>query len=375
MPRILAIALLIVLMLAVPGARAPHAQPASALPTLQSPAAGSLAADIDCGYSASVAGLLDQVTLEQWSGWIRKLSGADPVTVGGAPYTITTRFSDILFADYPPYTRSMAYDFVYEQITGWYAENEQVEIEEDVYQPSGYSGATWKNLVLTIPGKQFPEQIVILSAHLDSTSASSDRYTNAPGADDNATGVATLLEAARVLQDQQFSRTIRLIWFTGEEQGLLGSRAYVQDHSMNGIIGVINLDMFGYNSDEDRCFELHVGSLAASAVPGQCFVQSIDAFDIDLKHDYITSGATSASDHSPFWSKGIGALEVLENYQTNNLPGGCGLRDWNPYYHSTSDTIDHVDLAFGFDIARAGLASAFSLAVPVYQYYYPLLRN
>jgi leucyl aminopeptidase len=273
----------------------------------------------------------------------------------------------------------MAYDFVREQISGWYASNEQVEIEEDAYQPySNNPSIIWKNLVLTIPGTQYPEEIVILSAHLDSTSRTSP-YSTAPGADDNATGVATLLEAARVLQSHPLPRTVRIIWFTGEEQGLLGSQAYVQDHALENIIGVINLDMFGYNSDEDRCFELHVGGLPASAVPGQCFVHSIDAFDIDLKYDYIINGATSASDHSSFWSEGIGALEVLENYQTNNQPGGCSNTDWNPYYHSPSDTIDHVDLAFGYDVARAGLATFFSLAnaLPdlLYPYYLPFLTT
>ncbi|RPJ45415.1 MAG: M28 family peptidase, partial [Chloroflexi bacterium] len=148
------------------------------------------------------------------------------------------------------------------------------------------------------------------------------------------------------------------------------------DHSLAGVVGVINVDMFGYDSNDDRCFELHVGTLAASDKVGQCFVDSIQAYNINLKHDYLTSTATNLSDHSSFWGKQVGAVEVLENFFQDNIASGCTGIDRNPYYHTTSDTFDRIRLPFAFDVARAAVAATISLANLKYnEYYIPLVKN
>ncbi len=373
MPRLFVILLTLSLLLSIPSAPATSAQPVMPLPQAAAPAAS-----INCSASPTVAGLLNQVNSEQWVGWIRKLSGAEQVTVGGQPYTIRTRYTPALFHESTPGGRSMAFDFVRETILQWY---DPGQIEEDTFLlPDDFPDVTLKNLVLTIPGTQSPEQAILLTAHLDSISNKTP-YLTAPGADDNATGSAALLEAARVLQGHRLQRTIRLIWYTGEEQGLEGSKAYVKDHDLSGIVGVINLDMFGYDADHDRCFELHVGTLPASDTVGSCFAQSIEAYNINLIFDYInSSSATRSSDHVPFWDRGIGALEVLNNhYGTNTIQkAGCPYEyDRDPNYHQITDTIDKLHLPFGFDITRAALATAFSLAnpLPLHMHYFPLLTN
>jgi leucyl aminopeptidase len=371
MPRAFSLILLLALLLTTTGAvPAPGVQSAGISSSFQ------MADNDTCGYLSGVDSLLGQVTTEQWQTWIRQLSGVDPVTVGGQELTILTRWSNFLFDETLANRRSRAFDFVHDTIQRWYP---SAQIEEDAYQPNGSSGPTWKNLILTVPGAERPNEIVILSAHLDSRG---DRYTLdnsiAPGADDNATGSATLLEAARVLQGHPQPRTIRLIWFTGEEQGLKGSAAYVADHSLLGVVGDINVDMFGYDGDNDRCFELHVGTLSSSNAIGRCFVDSIQAYNINVKYDYLTISAVSASDHASFWSHNIGAVEVLENYQDNGSTSVCTGRDWNPdyHYHTTKDTIDHLSLPYSFDVARAALAATFSLAnLKYYLYYFPLVKN
>ncbi len=97
-----------------------------------------------------------------------------------------------------------------------------------------------------------------MTAHLDSTS--NKPQTEAPGAEDNASGVSALMEAARLFRYYKFDRTIKIIFFTGEEQGLHGSFAYTEDfrHESDNMLGVVNLDMFGYDADRDYCMELHV---------------------------------------------------------------------------------------------------------------------
>ena len=81
------------------------------------------------------------------------------------------------------------------------------------------------NIVGEIPGRSLPDEVVMVGAHFDS-------WHSATGATDNATGVAVMLEAMRILKATglEMRRTIRIALWTGEEQGLLGSRAYVRDH-------------------------------------------------------------------------------------------------------------------------------------------------
>jgi len=134
------------------------------------------------------------------------------------------------------------------------------------------------------------------------------------------------MEAARVMADQAYQRTIRMIWFSGEEQGLIGSQAYLADHPFQNIVGVINLDMYGYDSNLDRCFEMHIGTLPAANRVGQCMVNVISTYGLDLHYDYLTydSDLSCCSDHCLFVRKGIGAIEILENYAAHSPSKGCG---------------------------------------------------
>lgn len=341
--------------------RLPTSLPRSPSPSpLVSPTAGAFS----CAFNPGTDALLEQMTAETWMGWVEKLSGAQPVTVGGEETVITTRYSPAMFSGQP---NARAFEFVLEQVQGWYPEDQIEVMPFKVEGPSG-SRSTWKNLILTLPGQERPEEMVLLTAHLDSTS-SEDPERLAPGAEDNASGSATLLEAARLFRDQTFDRTIQIIWFTGEEQGLFGSRAYAKTvNDPSQILGVINLDMFGYDSDQDRCFELHVGTLTASDLVGQCFVNSIDAYDLDLEqYDYLRGQAIGASDHSSFWDIDVGAIEVLENMFDHDLPGpdACDNGDHNPHYHSPEDTADRLNPESALRIARAALAAAAGIAIPV----------
>lgn len=309
-----------------------------------------------CSLHPTIQPLLEQTSTEDWLGWVARLSGRDPVTIEGQVTRIETRYSYAMFAGQD---NARAYEYVLERLREWYPAN---RIEEDTYIPS--KGAVWKNLVLTLPGTSRPDEVIILSAHLDSTSENPERL--APGAEDNASGSAALLEAARLFRTLRFERTIRLIWFTGEEQGLLGSKAYVEDHNLEGTVGVINLDMYGYDRNEDGCFELHIGTADVSAPIGQCFQMAVRAFSPGLKVDAITAYDMRFSDHSSFWDQGIGAVEVLQNFSPGRPEDACGgLGEKSPYYHDTRDTVDKLNPKTGFGITRAALGAGAGLAAPV----------
>jgi len=97
----------------------------------------------------------------------------------------------------------------------------EVEIDNTIYPEDRNSF----NVVAEIPGTDKKEQVVMMGAHIDSWHAGT-------GATDNATGVAAIMEAARILQKLEVAprRTIRVVLWGGEEQGLLGSKAYIRDH-------------------------------------------------------------------------------------------------------------------------------------------------
>jgi hypothetical protein len=205
----------------------------------------------------------------------------------------------------------------------------------------------------------------LLVAHLDSTSR--DPYL-APGANDNATGSATLLEAARLFRYYRFERTVQLVWFTGEESGLIGSRAFVSKYPDRNYKAVINLDMFGWDGDGDRCFELHVGDLPDSQPIGSCVVDTIQAYDLDLNYDFLIEEAITLSDHAPFWQRGIGAILIVENWvraPEDQSQVGCQGVDRNPHYHTSRDNVaENLTPAFGVDVARASLGAVAALAGP-----------
>jgi acetylornithine deacetylase/succinyl-diaminopimelate desuccinylase-like protein len=112
-------------------------------------------------------------------------------------------------------------------------------------------GVNWKNVIGTIPGKIYPREYVIVSAHLDTKSEK--RLVYAPGADDNASGCAAVMELARILSKYSFEKSIKFIFFSREETGWEGSAAYLKsvDRNKEKIIAAINLDMIAYGGDDE----------------------------------------------------------------------------------------------------------------------------
>jgi photosystem II stability/assembly factor-like uncharacterized protein len=209
---------------------------------------------------------------------------------------------------------------------------------------------TWRNVVATKPGTASDEQVVIC-AHFDCTSETPDIL--APGADDNASGTAAVLETARITSGYDFERTIKFICFSGEEQGLFGSGEYASDARAAGdsIIGAINLDMIGYvdsypedidligNHPSEWLVDLTV-ACAGAYVPGLLTRKVIDPNEV-------------LSDHASFWKAGYSALMGIED---KNLS--------YPYYHTTGDTLGNLTRAFATDVVRMGAATVAHLARP-----------
>ena len=218
---------------------------------------------------------------------------------------------------------------------------------QDVTSSAGVS----RNVVAELPGRVYPDDVLIVCGHYDSYS--DRRPAVAPGADDNASGTAAVMEAARVLAGEPLDFTVRFVAFTAEELGLVGSRLYAGGVRSRGerIVGVINLDMIAF---ADRMPEdLEVIANTSSAWLSAKFASV--AADYGLIPTKQTIDASIVfSDHAPFWDRGYPAVCLIED---NPLV--------NPDYHRTTDTVGTLNFEFYAQAARASLATLAELAQPV----------
>ena len=295
----------------------------------------------------------------RYADWIRKLSGDESVVIGGQEYTITTRYSYAMFLGQD---NAKAPDYLMEVLKRWVPE------EMITYEPYEYRDAmsayTWYNIIVTFPGTVRPDEQILYTAHFDSTVQlfDVDQMELAPGANDNGTGVAALLEAIPTFAKTSFERTVKVIFFSGEENQMQGSTAYVAAHSSDNIVGVINMDMFGNDPENARCFEIHVGTDVLSDPLGEAFAAAIRDYSLDLTYDFFRYVAYDYGDHTPFWRAGIPAMTAMENFTDDSTPGGCGPRPYPKNWHAPTDFIADVNIPYAFDIARAGTITVLRLA-------------
>jgi hypothetical protein len=226
---------------------------------------------------------------------------------------------------------------------------DEVRIESFVF-----SGAfVARNVIAEKTGATYPADVLIICAHYDSTSPSATRLTLAPGADDNASGTAAVLEAARILAAFPLDFTVRFIAFSAEEEGLYGSRDYAMKARANGenIIGVLNCDMIAYADAMPEDLEVIVNN--DSEWLADRLVEAASRY-ADLTADKTIDPSQVYSDHSPFWDQGYPALLAIEDEPLRN-----------PYYHQVTDTVDKLNIDFLAESTRAALALLAELAQPL----------
>jgi Peptidase family M28 len=190
---------------------------------------------------------------------------------------------------------------------------------------------------------------ILVAAHYDTVSDS-------PGADDNATGIAVILEIARLFSSVSTPKTLQLAFFDQEEAGLLGSKAFVsQPEHLDNLQGVIIMDMVGYACYTPGCQKYPAGLPVTPlgdkgdflAIVGDienlpllnAFANSSENLPKILKLPIPLKGLltpdTLRSDHAPFWYQGVGAVLVTD---TANLR--------SPHYHQPSDIPQNIQREF-----------------------------
>ena len=206
-----------------------------------------------------------------------------------------------------------------------------LEVEQQAFYASTWtgSGQAAPNVIGIQRGTLYPDVYVVCGSHFDSFSYEA-MYGggNCPGADDNATGVASVLESARIMTQYDFEYSIIYCAYGCEEMGLYGSEAYASRCQQQGmeILGYFNNDMNGYLNPGDP---IHIDCIYPNSVApiGDYYMNvGIVYFpELPIRHVNFNAGD---SDHTSFNNHGYMGIYPFEDYQ-----------NYSPYIHSTNDLI------------------------------------
>jgi PKD repeat protein len=213
------------------------------------------------------------------------------------------------------------------------------------------------NVILTLPGvNTSSDQIYYMYAHSDAVQMtdSSKWLTNTPGADDDASGCAAVLEAARVLSRYKFHDTIKFAFFQAEEIGLVGSYYYTENMTKWGenVSGGIDYDMIGYSSGTKE-YDLRFRYNSASAWQGEYMVDANDRYNTELSIQSILQTSSIPSDIQRFYNRGFPSVFGIEY-------------EFSPYYHTTSDLVKYLNISLIDKCTRLATASLSEMARLIY---------
>jgi hypothetical protein len=218
----------------------------------------------------------------------------------------------------------------YGRIARILADGTAVDLQFNIVNRTYPEGKTAYNAIAEIPGSDKREEVVMLGGHLDS-------WHSATGATDNAIGCAVMMEAARILKalGVQPRRTIRVALWSGEEQGLLGSRAYVAEHfgsfespkpAFDTLVAYLNID-----SGTGRARGASVFGPPAAAQPIRDMLKPFEDFGV-FGASATASRATGGTDHTSFNAAGLIGI----GFQQDPIEYGSHT------HHTNLDTYERV---------------------------------
>ncbi len=280
-------------------------------------------------YNPIVDDLVQQTNLDSLVKFTRELSGEDEVLVNGNLTLIQNRIS---------YQNDMAAEYLKQKLTEF-----GLNPIEQQYSSNG------TNIYAVQEGSVYPDEQYIICAHYDAVAD----YC----ADDDASGCVAVLESARLLANIDFEYTIIYAFWDEEEIGLIGSAHYANEANMNNdlINGVFNLEMFGWDSNNDMLIDIHTQNYANSVELANFLVNIDNTYELALD-PVIHNPGTTASDHSSFWNEGYSAVVFSQAFF-----GG----DSNPYYHTSQDRIQHFNLPYFHELSKLAVGAIASKATPV----------
>ena len=210
-------------------------------------------------------------------------------------------------------------------------------------------GYEQKSVIMTIPGTTRADEVVVIGGHLDSIAPGGFSAT-APGADDDASGIATLTEVARVLLASDFrpERTIKFMAYAAEEVGLRGSLSIAREYKKGrvNVVGALQLDMTNYQGSDKDIWLINDYTSAAQ-----------NAFVVSLIETYTTSTwawdacGYACSDHAAWHRAGVPA----------SMPFEARFRDSNKSIHTARDTLERSNNTAEHAVKFARVATAYAI--------------
>ena len=336
----------------------PAAEPAA--PAKAAPAGPAITSIVDRVQQARIEATIKSLP-------IARAPSPDAAHISGLLETQKLLIKQLTELGYKPMTQTVPYS---KRAAG-------AEPADATEPPANEPKPEWLNIWVDIPGSTLPQEVVLVGAHFDAV-------PQAPGADDNGSGTAVVMELAHALKDTKPSRTIRLMFFNLEEGGLFGSRHYAlvwkegsKEHK-ESIVGMLSLDTIGYFSSEPKsqknpfkgvpgfadldvgdflaicgssAHRGFIGALASSmqSADDRCKTLPIDVFPNNIM-PFIPPDLLR-SDHQTFIALGIPAVMVTD---TANFR--------NPHYHKPTDTLETLDLERLYHAGRAIAGSTAILA-------------
>jgi hypothetical protein len=287
------------------------------------------------GQSAVLQRIIGEVSADTLVTMLRVLTGEEGSTNGGRNDTILSR-------QYLMTSHASAASFLERRLSDF-----GIPVIQDSFHVSFFPvGGT--NILAEQMGVRFPSQKYILCAHYDAI-AEDTHDTIAPGADDNASGVVAVLEAARLLSRYQTDYTVLYALWDFEEAGTVGSDLYAKAARARGdsILGVINLDMVGTDATNDSL--IHVAGGKAREI-ADTMAQLCQLYQIRLKPNVLFPGF-QGSDHASFVRQKFPAILLTEGHYAAS-----------PVNHTSLDRIDRLNLDYLRRQTQLALATTAFLA-------------
>ncbi|MFT5232561.1 MAG: Zn-dependent M28 family amino/carboxypeptidase [Candidatus Krumholzibacteriia bacterium] len=257
--------------------------------------------------AALIADFVANVSQPAFFQTVQEISGHAVFSYNGSQ-SVNTRY-------YNTTDKTLIGDYMADKLTGY-----GYTVEFDNFT---YNGVPCRNIVATKTGTVAPNEFVVVGGHYDSISPSPSN--NAPGAEDNGSGTASVMEIARIAAGRDFEKSIQFVLFDSEEQGLNGSVHFVNEaiSENRNIIAAVTMDMIAWNDGTAGTYKVRIeGQPAWESLMSVMENNTNLLTDIANQKDYFSFG----SDHVPFQQAGIPAFLAIE-YDYDNYPG----------YHRTTD--------------------------------------
>jgi hypothetical protein len=290
--------------------------------------------DEDNSSNPVIQNIVGNVNIDSLMVYVKQLSGVVSVNVDGKSAAITTRTAGTV-------GHTTARLFLTEKLKSYGLD---VQIQSFTGIGTGY------NILAVQKGTKYPGKKYILCAHYDSYSTSAI----SPGADDNGSGVAAVIEAARIISKYKPQYTIVYALWDQEEPGLYGSIYYANNSAAkkDSIIGVINMDMIGYDGNNDKKCWVQAGDDDFSKSMADEIINNNNIYKIGLNPATVIP-AQAESDQKSFINAGFSAVCIDEDFWS----------DYDLQLHTGNDIINYFSSDYFFGCSKLVICSIASIAI------------